>query len=280
MDLQVPPNQRAPAQEGTPLQWEPVKLRLADQFLKVSVSQKEIDDAIILLLKEEKIRVSGGRHYIHEKFRDQLQEAEGRTEKLHILILEKYFGGAASPKEAIREWFQDTTIKFFETFSFEWFYQITYKKKQSAEGVPSLKETLTQVLNNAQSIIQEDKDWLKKQYNKFIDSEGQEENLLFWQYGISMFSSRLITARNYADEISIELFKDSKFILDTNILMILDLEGHELNDSLRALEKVLQELNIAPVYFTHTRDEYLRAMHWRKNETIKVFNNYNKCHIM
>ena len=35
MDLQVPPNQRAPAQEGTPLQRQPVKLRLADQLLKV-----------------------------------------------------------------------------------------------------------------------------------------------------------------------------------------------------------------------------------------------------
>ena len=71
---------------------------------------------------------------------------------------------------------------------------------------------------------EEDKKWLKEQFVKFIDSDDAEDNLLFWYYGISMFSSRLITARNYADGITIDMFRDSKFILDTNILMILDLE--------------------------------------------------------
>jgi hypothetical protein len=90
-----------------------------------------------------------------------------------------------------------------------------------------------------------------------------------------MFSSRLITARNYADGITIEIFKDSKFILDTNILMILDLEEHELSTSLESLETILEQLNITPVYLNTTREEYLRAMDWRRTETIKVFENYD-----
>ena len=92
--------------------------------------------------------------------------------------------------------------------------------------------------------------------------------------GISMFSSRLITARNYADGITIEMFKDSKFILDTNILMILDLEEHDLCESLESLESIFEQLNISPVYLNTTREEYLRAMDWRRTETVDVFENF------
>jgi hypothetical protein len=109
---------------------------------------------------------------------------------------------------------------------------------------------------------------------KFIDSEDSEDNLLFWYYGISMFSSRLITARNYADGMTVEMFKDSKFILDTNVLMILDLEEHELSTSLGSLETILEQLAISPVYLNTTREEYLRAMDWRRTETINVFENF------
>ena len=134
---------------------------------------------------------------------------------------------------------------------------------------------LDKSLLNNKEINSDDKEWIKLQFIKFIDSDDADDNLLFWYYGISMFSSRLITARNYADGITIEMFKNSKFILDTNILMILDLEEHELSTSLESLETILEQLNITPVYLNTTREEYIRAMDWRRSETIKVFENYN-----
>lgn len=239
-----------------------------------SISVKDIISALDLLVREKKINKKRDRYFLSSKVESSLNDAEQENRKLHDYVLNKYFSKSQSKSEDIAIWFQDTTIKFFETFSFEWFHQMTYKGKNVSNNVPNLRETLTEVLVNAKGIVEEDKEWLKTQYNKFIDSEDANENLLFWQYGISMFASRLITARNYADEISIDMFRDSKFILDTNILMILDLEGHELSASLKALEKVLKSLNISPCYFGITRDEYIRAMNWRKTETIRVFNNY------
>ena len=187
------------------------------------VSQKDIEDAIRILIKERKLNVKSNRHFIHNDYKDQIKKEVDKNNDLLSKVLDKYFSKAESTNENIEKWFVDTAISFFEKYSFEWFQQITYKGKNSSNSVPNIHEILDNILLNNTSIIDNDKDWLKVQFLKFVDSEDADDNLLFWYYGISMFSSRLITARNYADGITIDLFKDSKFILDTNILMILDL---------------------------------------------------------
>ena len=193
------------------------------------------------------------------------------NEDLHKRLLDKYFSRSETNSSTVLEWFQETTICFFEKFSFEWFYQVTSNGKKISNLVPDFSDIFSSTLTSVKEIEDSDKEWLKTQYLKFIDSDEKEENLLFWYYGISMFSSRLITARNYADAISIEMFKGSKFILDTNILMILDLKGHNLNQSLKSLEAALITLDVKPIYFNITRDEYFKAITFRRDETKKYF---------
>ena len=243
--------------------------------LTSGILKKDIEDAIKVLIKERKLHAKSNRHFIHHDYKEEITtEIEG-NKKLLSKVLEKYFSRIESNKKEIENWFNDAVICFFEKYSFEWFQQIAYKGKNGSNSVPNLHEILDHSLINNAQIIEADKDWLKSQFMKFIDSEDSEDNLLFWYYGISMFSSRLITARNYADGITIEMFKGSKFILDTNVLMILDLEEHELSTSLESLETILEQLSISPVYLNTTREEYLRAMDWRRTETIKVFENFN-----
>lgn len=243
--------------------------------LSSPVSKRDIEDAIRVLIKSRKLNVKSNRHFIHNDYKDELGREIESNKNLLTKVLEKYFAKAESKRQDIENWFNDTVICFFEKYSFEWFHQITYKGKNGSNVVPNLDEILNAVLLNNFSIIEADKEWLKSQFIKFIDSEDTDDNLLFWYYGISMFSSRLITARNYADGITIEMFKDSKFILDTNILMILDLEEHELSNSLKSLETIFKQLNITPAYLNITRDEYLRAMDWRRHETANVFDNFD-----
>lgn len=243
--------------------------------LTSSVSKKDVEDAIRVLLKARKLHVKSNRHFIHQDYKEQITSEVNANKLLHSKVLEKYFGKAESDRNEIENWFNDAVICFFEKYSFEWFQQIQYKGKNGSNSVPNIQEILDKSLLNNSQIKEADKEWLKAQFAKFIDSDDSDDNLLFWYYGISMFSSRLITARNYADGMTIEMFKDSKFILDTNVLMILDLEEHELSTSLESLETILEQLSISPVYLNTTREEYLRAMDWRRNETIKVFESYN-----
>lgn len=243
--------------------------------LSSPVSKSDIEDAIRVLIKARKLNVKSNRHFIHSDYKDELTNEIEKNRKLLSKILDKYFSKAESDKKDIENWFADAIICFFEKYSFEWFQQVAYKGRNGSYNVPNLHEILDNLLLNNAKIKNEDKEWLKSQFIRFIDSEEPDDNLLFWYYGISMFSSRLITARNYADGITVDMFKDSKFILDTNILMILDLEEHALSNSLNSLENILIHLNITPVYLYVTREEYQRAMHWRRTETTKVFENYD-----
>ncbi len=246
-----------------------------ESVLLGSVNTKDVEDAISLLITEKKVNTKREKYFIHADYQSKLKKAENDSEVLHKKVLDKYFSKAETHIDFVKIWFQETTIKFFEQFSFEWFHQKTSSGKNGSIIIPNLDNILDETLLHSKNLVEKDKDWLKQQYVKFVESQEAEDDLLFWYYGITMFSSRLITARNYADEISIEMFKGSKFILDTNILMILDLEAHELNESLKCLEAVLLALQITPIYFNCTREEYIKAMSWRKQETINVFNNYD-----
>ncbi|MGV8114753.1 MAG: hypothetical protein AB2L17_17840 [Lentimicrobium sp.] len=242
--------------------------------LSSPVSKGDVEDAIRVLIKARKLHVKSSRYFIHNDYKDDISQEVANNKKLLSKVIDKYFAKAESNITDIENWFNDAVIIFFEKYSFEWFQQIVYKGKNGSNAVPNLNEIIDNTLLNNLKIIEADKEWLKSQFIKFIESDDSEDNLLFWYYGISMFSSRLITARNYADGITIEMFKDSKFVLDTNILMILDLEEHELSKSLESLETILEQLNISPIYFHTTRAEYLRAMEWRRSETVSVFDNY------
>lgn len=242
--------------------------------LSSPVSKGDVEDAIRVLIKARKLHVKSSRYFIHNDYKDDISQEVANNKKLLSKVIDKYFAKAESNKTDIENWFNDAVISFFEKYSFEWFQQIVYKGKNGSNAVPNLTAIIENTLLNNLKIIEADKEWLKSQFIKFIESDDSEDNLLFWYYGISMFSSRLITARNYADGITIEMFKDSKFVLDTNILMILDLEEHELSKSLESLETILEQLNISPIYFHTTRTEYLRAMEWRRSETVSVFDNY------
>ncbi len=247
--------------------------------LSSPVSKMDVEDAIRVLIKARKLNVKSNRHFIHNDYKDEITEEVNSNKNLLSKILDKYFSKAESSKSDIENWFNDAVICFFEKYSFEWFQQIAFKGKNGSNSVPNIHEILDNSLLINKEIKEEDKDWLKTQFIKFVDSEDSDDNLLFWYYGISMFSSRLITARNYADGFTIEMFKNSKFILDTNILMILDLEEHELSTSLESLETILEQLEISPVYLNNTREEYLRAMDWKRTETTKVFENF-KLHVL
>jgi hypothetical protein len=57
--------------------------------------------------------------------------------------------------------------------------------------------------------------------------------------------------------------------------MILQLEAHELSESLRALEMAMLQLNITPGYFQSTKEEYQAAINYKIDQLANVFDNYN-----
>jgi hypothetical protein len=245
---------------------------ILQNITKQNIPNKQIEDAIIHLKRESKVNAKSNKYFIHEKYKPEIEKAVNQYETLHVLILKKYFEKSDVKTDIVRNWFETTIIKFFERFSYEWFhYEVTKKKPRPNLN---LDDILDEISLNFRQINRDDIIWLNSQFKKFIESTTYDDNKLLWSYGVTMFSSRLITASNYSDKLTLDTFKNATFIIDTNILMILQLEAHDLAKSFEELEKIFNFLTINTCYFYITRDEYSRAIEWKKKETLRIFNEY------
>lgn len=245
--------------------------------IKGNVSDELISESLRILDRDEKIYSRKGKFLIHPKISHQLDASVNENNSLQERVFTKYLSGGQTNLSVLKDWFQDTLILFFENFSMEWFNHLAHKGKFSPKVIDNNVSSAIDdvVLRYNGQLILEDIPWLKSQFMKFYISEEFDENMMFWNFGMSLFSSRLITAQNYADKTSIDTYKNGCFILDTNILMILDLEGHAMSQSFESLDKILNILNIKTKYLHISRQEYLRALAGRKADTIHVFESFD-----
>lgn len=238
------------------------------------VSNDDVNQAL-QGLKNKSVSQNGAKYYMVPEQRTKIQQAITESEELHSIVVSKFFGGAETDVSIITEWFKQLTVKFFEKYNFEWFHLLSSTVKRD-ESLFNLDELIMDSLKNNDRINEKDKEWLHRQYRKFVNESDYNSDKLFWQYGLSSFSARLITAKNFANKINIEAIKDTTFVLDTNVLMILDLESHQLNGSITALEKILLELNINMEFFYCTQEEYRGAISWKRLSLKNIFEEYDK----
>ena len=235
-----------------------------EEYISVRISQSDIDDALRHLTQEGKINSKRGRHYIKEDFKTTIDKSVADNSALHERVIRKWFAQSATYKtengpSAVTDWFSKQLIQFFKEYRNEWINDLVSRRHSGKRTHFDFEKILNNSFNDSR-INPKDHTWLKTRFIDFLESDELEDNSLLWYYGLSSFSATLLSARNYADEFTIEMFKDSKFILDTNILLILELEGHDLNYSFKPIAEIFQKLNIEPIYFYISRDEYSRAL--------------------
>lgn len=249
-----------------------------ESYLGISFNMADIKSALNHLKLEKKINSKENRYFISEAYRGVIDKSVNESEDLHKNIIEYWFSQSetykdGSKKDNIFKWFNKLIIKFFKEYRYDWINDLKNKKTYGKRKSFNIDKILSSGFLNVE-IVEDDKEWLKDQFIKFVESSRLEDNELLWSYGSSMFSATLLTALNYADDFSIDIFKDSTFILDTNILMTIGLEGHELNYAFEPIENVFQSLNIHPIYFYITKEEYRRAISRKRQATFNVLDTF------
>lgn len=190
-------------------------------------------------------------------------------------IINKYFSKAQSSESEIINWFENVTITFFNDYRHEWIAEKAYKVK-AKNAYDGLTNVIKKITNKDKNIKIDDREWLISQYLLFFKSNDPDLESVFWDYGTSAYSSSLITATNSANQITVEALRNSKLILDTNILMYLTLESGNYYQSYKSLGDIFYQLNIEPIYFHITRDEYVRSIANKKEQVINVTNKYEE----
>lgn len=249
-----------------------------EEFTGVRFNTTDLDDAITHLRNENKINSKENRHFLKPEIKAVIDKSVEETENLQHNVISKWFGKSETFQtengfEKVQKWFNFLLIQFFKEYRYDWINDLKQKSVRKKRNSFNLEKILNSSTEKTE-IVKGDKEWLNSQFIKFIESDEREDNDLLWFYGTSMFSATLLTAKSYADDFSIEMFKESYFILDTNILMTIGLEGHELHFSYKPIEVVFQKLGIKPIYFYISKEEYRRAITKKKQAIMASFDEF------
>lgn len=246
-----------------------------NSLLEANLKRDRIDDALNLLVDENKIKFENEKYSLSSNRKRKIDIAYQEYYNRIFRIIDKFFSPVKSEKTAVRNWFESVTIQFFTEYKSEWIAEKAYKtkKENSYEGLAKIIDSVTKKDRN---IKDEDKDWLKKQYFKFFDSSDDDVISIFWDFGTCAFSSTLITANTSVDKLTLDSFRDSIFILDTNILMYLHLEEGLFYNSYESLEKIFDSLNITPGVFKITRDEYVKTIGNKRDDILRIIQKYDE----
>ncbi|MEO9966934.1 MAG: hypothetical protein ABJF11_14145 [Reichenbachiella sp.] len=258
---------------GSKINLKDIKHHL-ENYAQVKFNQKDIESSLGDLRSKRRIKYKNGEYYIDPNHRDEIQKQASIHGQNKDQVLNHWFGSSESDSEIIKDWFEKLIIKFFQDYRYDWINDLRSRRVNGNKKTPNIKNLLSSSFEEI-DIVETDRSWLKKQFVGFLESGRGEDNELLWYYGCSMFASTLLTARNFADDLSFDLFKNSTFVLDTNILMILELEAHSLYDAFRAIEETFEQLNIKPIYFQISKEEYLRALDHKRISTLTALEKFD-----
>jgi len=212
-------------------------------------------DSILNDLTPNELKKRDGRFYLSTNRKKKLQESVEESEKRQEYILQKYFCGLNSDEDAIHEWLSVITRTFFETFSSEWISDLRANTHHISQSADSIRSQVTLRTEAIKGIDSDDKQVLPARFFDFVNSHDPQVEAYLWGYGTSAFASKLIRNKHGVDKLTMEAFRNSICIFDTNVLMFMALEN-KYAGSFRALEKVFIDLNIQPKYLYITKTEY------------------------
>lgn len=225
-------------------------------------------EEILEELVDKDIKKRSGKYYLSSSKKAKIAKSVDIAENRKEEILDKYFSNVFSDRTLIEEWLQDVTIKFFESFSDEWISDLLTGHKdvyKSESGIRNMVERRT--LNN-KKIDDRDKKVLPKLFFEFVNDNTGTVNDYLWDYGTSAFAAKLIRNQNGVDSLTIDSFKNSTCILDTNVLLFISLNSR-FKDGIIALENVFSSLNVKVGYLYITQKEYQDKVYNQKSMTMR-----------
>lgn len=225
-------------------------------------------EKILEELVDKDIKKRSGKYYLSSNKKAKIAKSVDIAENRKEEILDKYFSKVFSDRTLIEKWLQDVTIKFFESFSDEWISDLLTGHKDVYKSESSIRDMVDRRTLNNRKIDNRDKKVLPRLFFEFVNDNTDVVNGYLWDYGTSAFAAKLIRNQNGIDSLTIDSFKNSTCILDTNVLLFISLNSR-FKDGIIALEKVFSRLNVKVGYLYITKKEYQDKVYNQKNMTMR-----------
>ena len=248
------------------------------QFLrKKDFPDSTIESDLQYLVEQHEIQILKGKYYLSTNKRAKIDKALKESENRLDDLVGRYFTNLYSSKAQITNWLKSATVIFFRNYSGQWISDLStqYKSASVKGSKDSIITTIDRWTSNQADVDRGDKKTLPGKFVDFIFSRDPVVDIYLWEFGVSCFAARLIAEDAGRDTITMDIFRDSSCILDTNILIDLQLGIEAKMDNLVALENIFTSLNICPMIFYITRMEYEHKIFSKREEVLKLADKYD-----
>ena len=239
---------------------------IADRVLLVSILGE--------MVSSNDIKTEEGRYRISTGKRKRIDKQASIFEEQIDRVIDNYIKPAFSPDQVLKEWFIDALAFFFANYSDVW---ISDLKDNSAAKVnivnskASILDALTLRTSNNKAIDERDRESLSERFLDILTKTGDSAlSSVLFESGVSAFSSKLISSNIGLDAMTLDVFKDSVCILDTNILMYIGLEAGQYYQALEFISSVFASLGIRVYYLDVTEHEYIHTVVNKRDTIIKL----------
>lgn len=226
------------------------------------------------MVSSNDIKTEEGRYRISTGKRKKIDKQASSFEEQIDRVIDNYIKPAFTPDHILKEWFIDSLAFFFANYSDVW---ISDLKDNSASKVnivnskASILDALTLRTSNNKAIDERDRDNLSERFLDILTKTGDTAlSSVLFESGVSAFSSKLISSNIGLDSMTLEIFKDSVCVLDTNILMYIGLEAGQYYQALEVISSVFSSLGIKVYYLDVTEHEYIHTVGNKKDTILRL----------
>ena len=246
-------------------------------ILKTTIDQQRIDDGLKKLLDKQEIKYEKKKYSLTRSNRRTLDKRYSESEERLKRIITKYFQPFNSEYEIVKEWFSDATVEFFKSYSNEWISDLCYNKSQKLKTKKEniFKHIERRTKNNKKLDGNDVNNLIERFTECLIHKKDTDLDAHLWEYGTSAFAANLLQSSIGADPISINAFRDSKCILDTNVLMNIGLEASEYHHAIKKLDTIFDELKIRSGYLHITKEEYTNTVALKNDDILRTASKFS-----
>ena len=257
--------------EGKSLNENDIATKLKKLLGNHKIDQQTINEAIETLQLDRKIVFNEGLWSLDKEFRDEIEDQVTQEKILLKNILREHFPKNIDFK-TLESWFLMAVVDFFGYYGDDWVNSLCRNVIKTLPRVKTINELLEKSIKNFN--LEKYKEPLNKGFYNFLESENSNDKQMIFNLALAMFSAKLVAADISVDPITVDEIKNSKILVDTNILFSINLNSPRNREKFVALGHALKHINAQIYYLFETKEEYSRVCFGRRAEIVGLLRGY------
>lgn len=254
-----------------PLTTKEVAKKVAELIAIRTVSEDLIKRGLEELKTDRRVCIINGKWELGEEARQNIGKSASCFLDVFGRVLNRNFPKNIEEDE-LTAWFTDAIADFFAYNGDEWVQSVCKGSRRFSRSIKTTDEILgASIKKHGLNVYSAE---LKNSFKSFLASANTEDQSYLTNVGFAMFSARLVAADVGADPIALGELRGATFLIDTNFLFTLQLEGHRFVASLEALGQSLGVIGARLSNLNETRDEYQRVWTGKRKEILKLVEVY------